>query len=254
MKGRLEGKVAVVTGAGQGVGRGIARAMAAEGARCVIAEFNEESGNRVAEELLAAGGKALFVHCDVTRRESVDDAVARTLEAFGQLDVVVNNAQRAPLSPTPVMEHTDEIIDLCFETGFRGTFRFMQAAYPPLKASQGNVINIASGAGLEGLEGQAAYGATKEAIRALSKSAAREWGRDGIRVNIICPLAKSPGVASLLEQAPEMERRMTAGQPLGRIGECEEDIGPVAVFLASEDARYVTGHTLPADGGSTMVR
>jgi len=254
MNRRLDGKVAVVTGSGQGVGRGIARAMAAEGARCVIAEFNEESGGRVAEELRSEGSQAEFVACDVTQRESVDQAVARTLEVFGQLDVLVNNAQRAPLAPTPVMDHTDEIIDLCFETGFRGTFRFMQAAHPHLKASRGNVINIASGAGLEGLEGQAAYGAAKEAIRALSKSAAREWGRDGIRVNIICPLAKSPGVASLLEQAPEMERRMTAGQPLGRIGECEEDIGPVAVFLASEDARYVTGHTLPADGGSSMVR
>lgn len=254
MKGRLEGKVAIVTGAGQGVGRGIARAMAAAGARCVIADFNEESGSQVAEELLAAGSEALFVPCDVTQRENIDDAVARSLEAFGQIDVLVNNAQRAPLSPTPVMDHTDEIIDLCFDTGFRGTFRFMQAGYPHLKASRGNVINIASGAGLEGLEGQAAYGAAKEAIRALSKSAAREWGRDGIRVNIICPLAKSPGVANLLEHAPEMEKRMTAGQPLGRIGDCEEDIGPVAVFLASEDARYVTGHTLPADGGSSMIR
>ena len=190
MNGRLDGKVAVVTGSGQGVGRGIARAMAAEGARCVIAEFNEESGGRVAEELRSEGSQAEFVACDVTQRESVDQAVARTLEAFGQLDVLVNNAQRAPLAPTPVMDHTDEIIDLCFETGFRGTFRFMQAAHPHLKASRGNVINIASGAGLEGLEGQAAYGAAKEAIRALSKSAAREWGRDGIRVSIICPLAK----------------------------------------------------------------
>jgi NAD(P)-dependent dehydrogenase (short-subunit alcohol dehydrogenase family) len=254
MSGKLEDKVAIITGAGQGVGRGIARAMAKEGARCVVADFNDESGGAVVTELEAMGGEALFVHCDVTSRESIDSAVARTLEAFGQIDVLVNNAQRAPLTPTAVMDHTDEIIDLCFDTGFRGSFRFMQAAYPHLKASRGNIINIASGAGLEGLEGQAAYGAAKEAIRALSKSAAREWGRDGINVNIICPLANSPGVASMLESAPEMERRMTAGQPLGRIGDCEADIGPVAVFLASEDSRYVTGHTLPADGGSSMIR
>jgi len=194
------------------------------------------------------------VGCDVTSRASIDAAVDRTIEVFGQLDILVNNAQRAPLSPTPVMEHTDEIIDLCFDTGFRGSFRFMQAAYPHLKASRGRVINIASGAGLDGLAGQSAYGAAKEAIRALSKSAAREWGRDGINVNIICPLANSPGVATLLELAPEMEKRMTANQPLGRIGDCEEDIGPVAVFLASDDSRYVTGHTLPADGGNSMVR
>lgn len=254
MTGKLEGKVAIITGAGQGVGRGIALAMAKEGARCVIAEFNDESGEQVAQEIESLGSKALFVHCDVTDRESVDAAVERTIEVFGQLDVLVNNAQRAPLTPTSVMDHTDEIIDLCFDTGFRGSFRFMQAAYPHLKASQGNVINIASGAGLDGLAGQAAYGAAKEAIRALSKSAAREWGRDGINVNIICPLANSPGVATLLERAPEMEKRMTANQPLGRIGDCEEDIGPVAVFLASEASRYVTGHTLPADGGNAMVR
>ncbi|MDG2333253.1 MAG: SDR family NAD(P)-dependent oxidoreductase [Myxococcota bacterium] len=254
MTGKLEGKVAIITGAGQGVGRGIALAMAKAGARCVIADFNEESGQQVVKELEGLGGEALFVGCDVTSRASIDAAVDRTIEVFGQLDILVNNAQRAPLSPTPVMEHTDEIIDLCFDTGFRGSFRFMQAAYPHLKASRGRVINIASGAGLDGLAGQSAYGAAKEAIRALSKSAAREWGRDGINVNIICPLANSPGVATLLELAPEMEKRMTANQPLGRIGDCEEDIGPVAVFLASDDSRYVTGHTLPADGGNSMVR
>ena len=196
MTGKLEDKVAIITGAGQGVGRGIALAMAKAGARCVIVDFNEESGQQVVGELEGLG----------------------------------------------------------FDTGFRGSFRFMQAAYPHLKASRGKVINIASGAGLDGLAGQSAYGAAKEAIRALSKSAAREWGRDGINVNIICPLANSPGVATLLELAPEMEKRMTANQPLGRIGDCEEDIGPVAVFLASDDSRYVTGHTLPADGGNSMVR
>jgi len=254
MSGKLQGKVAIVTGAGQGVGRGIVRAMAREGARCVVADFNDESGRAVVAELEAMGHESIFVHCDVTRRESIDATVTRTLEAFDRIDVLVNNAQRAPLTPTLVMDHTDEIIDLCFDTGFRGSFHFMQAAYPHLKNSRGSVINIASGAGLDGLEGQAAYGAAKEAIRALSKSAAREWGRDGINVNIICPLANSPGVASLLEHAPEMEKRMTAGQPLGRIGDCEEDIGPVAVFLASEDSRYVTGHTLPADGGSSIIR
>ncbi len=104
------------------------------------------------------------------------------------------------------------------------------------------------------MAGQGAYGAGKEAIRALSKTAAREWGPEGIHVNILCPLAKSPGVAAMLEQAPEMEKRMTYGHPIARVGECEEDIGGVAVFLASEDARYVTGQTLMADGGAYMIR
>jgi NAD(P)-dependent dehydrogenase (short-subunit alcohol dehydrogenase family) len=254
MSRRLEDRVAIVTGGGQGVGLGIATAFAREGAHCVIADFNEETGTRAVEELEALGQTAHYASCDVTNRESVDATVASTIELFGKLDILVNNAQRAPFKPTPIMEHTDQIVDLCFETGFRGTFYFMQAAYPHLKASRGRIINIASAAGLDGLAGQGAYGAAKEAIRAFSKTAAREWGRDGINVNIICPLARSPGVAKLLEHRPEMEKSMTAGQPIGRIGDCEKDIGPVAVFLASDDSRYVTGHTLPADGGSCMIR
>ncbi len=251
---RLEGKVAIVTGAGQGVGRGIATAFAKAGARCVVADFNDETGRQVVKELEALGREATFVPCDVTKRASVDAAVAHTIRTFGGLDILVNNAQRAPYKPTPILEHTDEIVDLCFDTGFRGTLYFMQAAYPHLKQSRGRIINIGSASGLEGSAGLAAYGAAKEAIRALSKTAAREWGRDGINVNIICPLANSPGVAAMLEHNPDFEKRVTAGQPIGRIGDCESDIGPVAVFLASEDSRYVTGHTIPADGGSYMIR
>ena len=251
---RLEGKVAIVTGAGQGVGRGIALAFAREGARCVIAEFNEETGRQVVGQVEALGAKASFVQCDVTKRESVDAAVAHAIETFGAIDVLVNNAQRAPYQPTPLLDHTDEIVDLCFDTGFKGTFYFMQAAYPHLKASRGNIINIGSASGLEGSRGMGAYGAAKEAIRSISKTAAREWGRDGINVNILCPLANSPGVATLMESDPDFEARVTATQPIARIGDCETDIGPVAVFLASDDSRFVTGHTIPADGGSYILR
>jgi NAD(P)-dependent dehydrogenase (short-subunit alcohol dehydrogenase family) len=254
MSARLQGKVCIVTGAGQGVGRGVALAFAREGATVAVVEFNEESGQQVAAEIEALGCDGLFVKCDVADRASVNAAAAAVADAFGGIDVLVNNAQRAPAGPTPLMDHTDEIVDLCFATGFRGTLHFMQACYPHLKLRGGRIINFASAAGLEGLAGMGAYGASKEAIRALSKTAAREWGPEGINVNIICPLAKSPGVVKLLELAPEMEQRMTAGNPIARIGECERDIAPVAVFLASDDARYVTGQTLCADGGGTMIR
>ena len=187
MSSRLEGRVAIVTGAGQGVGRGIALSFARQGASVVIADLNRESGEQVVKEIEAMGQRASFVECDVSSRASVEDAVANTIEVFGQLDILVNNAQRAPLVPVPLLEHTDEIVDLCFDTGFRGTFYFMQACHPHLKQRGGRIINIGSAAGLDGMTGQAAYGASKEAIRALSKTAAREWGADGINVNVICP-------------------------------------------------------------------
>ncbi|MFT5443109.1 MAG: NAD(P)-dependent dehydrogenase (short-subunit alcohol dehydrogenase family) [Myxococcota bacterium] len=254
MAGRLQDKVAIITGSGQGVGRGIALAFAKEGARCVIADFNAENGKKVVQEIEALGQHAEFVSCDVTSRESVDGTVEHTIDTFGKLDILVNNAQRAPFKPTTILEHTDEIVDLCFDTGFRGTFYFMQAAYPHLKTTGGKIINIGSASGLEGSAGMGAYGAAKEAIRSLSKTAAREWGRDGINVNILCPLANSPGVTTMMEHNPKFEANITKTQPIGRIGDCEMDIGPVAVFLASDDSRYVTGHTLPADGGSYFVR
>jgi NAD(P)-dependent dehydrogenase (short-subunit alcohol dehydrogenase family) len=254
MSGRLEGKVAIVTGAGQGVGRGIARCFAREAASVVLVDINVERGQSMVKEVEALGAPATFVECDVSNRASVNAAVAQAVRVFGGIDVLVNNAQRAPLTPVPLLEHTDEIIDLCFDTGFRGTIYFMQACHPHLKDRGGRIINLASGAGLNGMWGQAAYGATKEAIRALSKTAAREWGADGINVNILCPLAKSPGVEAMLQQRPELEAQMTQGNPIRRIGDCERDIGPVALFLASEDSRYVTGQTLPADGGGVMIR
>jgi len=254
MSGRLDGKVAIISGAGQGVGLGIARCFVRAGARVVIAEVDPEVGKLAQEELQALGGEASFVECDVTQRESVERGVTHALATWGQIDILVNNAQRAPHNPVPLLEHSDEIVDLCFDTGFRGTFYFMQCCHPHMKGRGGRIINLGSGAGLEGMIGQAAYGATKEAIRALSKTAAREWGADGINVNILCPFARSPGVAKMLDVMPEMEARLTAGLPIQRIGDCEADIGPVALFLASEDSRYVTGQTLLADGGGVMIR
>jgi NAD(P)-dependent dehydrogenase (short-subunit alcohol dehydrogenase family) len=251
---RLEGKTAVVTGGGQGVGRGIALAFARAGASVAIIDVNRDAAVQVCAEVEEIGSRAVFVRCDVRERTQVNAAVDEVVRVFGGVDILVNNAQQAPAAPVALMDHDDDLVDLCFNSGYRGTLYFMQAAYPHLKESQGKVINLGSAAGLDGMIGYAAYGATKEAIRALSKTAAREWGRDGINVNILCPLARSPGIEDFLREAPEMEKRLTAGHPIARIGDCETDIGPVAVFLASEDARYLTGMTVPADGGALMIR
>ena len=194
MSGRLAGKVAIVTGAGQGVGRGISLAFANEGANVVVAERNEKTGNAVAKECEAAGARALFVLCDVTERSSIDLVVSSAVEVFGGIDVLVNNAQVSNPAPVPLMEHDDALVDLCFETGYRATLHFMQACYPHLRERQGRIINLGSNAGLDGMKGQAAYGANKEAIRALSKTAAREWGADGINVNIQNTCSRVPDV------------------------------------------------------------
>ena len=174
----------------------------------------------------------------------VDNAVKFTTDRFGRLDTLVNTAGGSPaVAAATVSPRFSEAI---LRLNLIAPLNFAQAANAVMQGQHegGRIINIASVSGVRPSPGTAAYGAAKEAIRALSKSAAREWGRDGIRVNIICPLAKSPGVASLLEQAPEMERRMTAGQPLGRIGECEEDIG--CLLYTSPSPRDATLSRMPS--------
>jgi len=251
--GRLSGKVAIVTGAGRGVGRGIALAFAKEGASLALAEIREAEGRAVAAEIEALGARALFVACDVAQRASADACVAQVVAHFGRLDVLVNNAQRAPLELVPFLQHSDETLALCM-AGFLGTVYFMQACHPHLPKPGGRVINLGSAAGYEGLPGQAGYAAAKEAIRAISRSAAREWGREGVTVNVICPFANSPGWREFEQHDPAAARRIAAGRPIPRVGDCEADIGRAALFFASEDSGYVTGHTLAVDGGAAILR
>jgi len=249
--GILDGKTAIVTGAGQGVGRGIALALAKEGAAVVIAEINEEAGTSTANEIKQLGMKALVVTCDVRKREEVEAVVAAAVDEFGTVDILVNNAQASKWAPFE--DHTDEDMALALESGLMGTFYFMQTCLPYLKKRGGKIINLASGAGIIGLENFVGYAAAKEGIRAVTRVAAREWGKHNINVNVICPMANSPGMIGWTEAMPDEYKAVMATVPLGRIGDCERDIGRVAVFLAGPDSDYVTGHTMMTDGGQHIL-
>lgn len=246
---RLDGKKAIVTGAGQGVGRGIALAFAREGASVAVMGRTVSKCDRVVDEIKSFGGTAISIACNVTRREDVDAAVARTVEAFGAIDILVNNVSES--RPTrPLVETTVEDMNVAYTSSVLGTLYFMQASFPYLKQSgHGKVINLGSAAGVLGQTNQTAYAAAKEGVRAMSRVAAREWGRYGITVNVICPMANSPGIERV---EPERMKIMLAGLAIRRIGDCETDIGRTAVFLASADADYVTGQTLNVDGGACI--
>ena len=250
--GKLDNKIAIVTGAGQGVGRGIALAISKEGAAVVIAELNKDAADRTVEEIKALGGRALAVACNVRKKDEVYAAVAATIKAFGTVDILINNAQA--LHPNVLLEDTtDDDMALAYESGVMATFHFMQACFPHFKEHGGKVINFGSGAGTEGQIGYASYGSNKEAIRGLSRVAAHEWGKYKINVNVICPEASSPGFKWWMENCPEEANAKIAANPMGRIGDCEMDIGRSVVFLASPDSDYINGQTIMVDGGSSPL-
>ncbi|CAB1367420.1 SDR family NAD(P)-dependent oxidoreductase [Denitratisoma oestradiolicum] len=251
--GKLDGKVALITGAGGGIGQGIALAMAKEGADIAVVELNAEAAAKTVELVQALGCKAIAIPCNVGVRAEVNAAVDATVKSLGGLDILVNNAHAS--RPGITLEETsDENMALSMNSGFYATWFMMQAAFPHLSKQGGKVINFGSGAGINGMWGQTAYAAAKEAIRGMSRVAATEWGRYKINVNVICPAAESPGVKKWKEELPDQYKASLARIPLGRYGDCERDIGRAAVFLASEDSDYITGQTLMVDGGGTFVR
>jgi NAD(P)-dependent dehydrogenase (short-subunit alcohol dehydrogenase family) len=246
---RLNDKVAIVTGGAGGIGRGIVRAFAKEGAKVLFVDINDDAGAALENELGAAGK---FLNADISKEENAAAIVAAATSAFGKVDVLVNNAHAS--RQAPLLETTQEMLDLSFGTGFYPTFWLMKAAHAQLAANQGSVINFASGAGIEGQVTQGSYAAAKEAIRAISRVAANEWAADNVNVNIISPLAATEGVKAYIEANPGVEEVLLAKTPLHRFGDPESDIGRVAVFLASADASYMTGQTLMVDGGSIKLR
>ncbi|MEK5146654.1 MULTISPECIES: SDR family NAD(P)-dependent oxidoreductase [Psychrobacillus] len=249
---KLQDKVVIITGGAGGIGFGMAKAMAKEGAIVAIVDVNEETGKASEKLLQEISPRSMFLKADLMDRENLPNIIKTIVDNYGKLDVLVNNAHAS--KQLMIENITQADLDLSFGTGFYPTFYLMQAALPYLKETKGNIINFASGAGLAGHETQGAYAAAKEAIRGISRVAANEWGRFGINVNIISPVANSEGVQAWAKAQPEYYKAVLSKIPMGRFGEVEEDIGRVAVFLASEDSRYITGQTMMVDGGSIMLR
>jgi NAD(P)-dependent dehydrogenase (short-subunit alcohol dehydrogenase family) len=250
---RLADKVVIVTGSGQGIGEGIALAAAAEGANIVAAGRTLEKVERTAAAVEERGRKALAVQCDVRKQDEINATVKATLEQFGRIDGVVNNAQMVALGP--VLEITEKDARRTWESGFLGSLWFMQAAYESLKVTKGAVVNLGTGSALRNdLPGFTLYAGTKEMIRTLTRMAALEWGKDGIRVNAVIPNGMSPGLEMWSQFAPQEYEDFVNTIPLGRVGRLEEDVGRAVAFLLSEDAAYVTGSTLMVDGGQAYLR
>ncbi len=253
--GTLHARAAVVTGAGRGIGRGVALALAEAGADVGLVDIESGSAADTAREVEALGGRALAFDGDVAKRSDCQRVIEGTAAHFDGLDILVNNAAWTPTPGLRLMEFDDVTFGRVLETNLWATFFCMQLAQPHfLQRGRGAIINFASGSGTIGNEAQGAYAAAKEGIRGLSRTAAREWGPDGIRVNIVCPFANSPGMLDWAALDPEGHAAAIEQIPLRRVGDCRDDVGRVCVFLASDDAAYVTGQTMWVDGGSGSVR
>ena len=260
--GFLTGKTAIITGAGRAVlsdgrcgsiGYVIATAYAKEGANLVITGRNVRKLEDAKEELERLYNiKVLAVQADVNagadNEAVINNVVQQTIDTFGSIDVLINNAQ-ASASGVPLAEHTTDQFDLALYSGLYAAFYYMKACYPHLAKSKGAVINFASGAGLFGNFGQCAYAAAKEGIRGLTRVAATEWAKDGINVNIVCPLAWTAQLEQFEKAYPEAFKENVKMPPAGHFGDAEAEIGRVCVQLASPDFKYMTGETLTLEGG-----
>jgi NAD(P)-dependent dehydrogenase (short-subunit alcohol dehydrogenase family) len=248
---RLLNRTAVITGAGDGIGRAIARRYAREGANIVIADFNAEAGRQAAEEMISQFGvRAEFVPTDVCQKDQVERMIAIANEKFGGVDILVNNAW-AGGEITRIENKSDEVMQRALTMALSAGVWAMKAVFPYMREKRcGRIINICSLNGVNAHMGTAEYNVGKEALRAYSRSAAREWAQHQINVNVICPAAVTSSFKEFQRMAPDMAAQSAAANPMGRMGDPDNDIAGVAYFLASDDSRYVTGNTLFVDGGS----
>jgi NAD(P)-dependent dehydrogenase (short-subunit alcohol dehydrogenase family) len=247
----LTDKIAIVTGAGQGVGRGIALALAKRGARVALLGRTESKLKDVAGEIarLPGAGETMTMGCDVKDAASIEASVAAVVERLGGVDILVNNAQEVPLGR--LLDTDDAAFEAGFASGPLASLRFMRACHPHLKARGGGVIfNMASSAGVRwDMAGYGLYGAIKQGIRVLTRAAAAEFGADGIRVLTIAPHANSPGLEAWFKARPAEAEAFFRTIPLRRIGDCENDIGEAVAGLCAPEFSYLTGATVPLDGG-----
>ncbi len=250
--GILEWRVAVVTGGGHGVGRGIALALSGAGAKVVICGRTSETLAAVRSEIEQRGGEALDVVCDITHATDRERLIAATLERFGTINILVNNAALVPHGS--LLDIADETIAGAWETGPLASLHLMRLCHPHLKGG-GAIVNVSSGAAIAGnVPIRGIYAAVKSALNAISRAAANEWGPDGIRVNTIMPVALTEPFERFMANEPEQAQAVVNNIPLRRIGDPEHDIGAAVVFLVGPDSRYLTGATIPLDGGSAYLR
>ena len=247
--GQLDGKVALITGAGSGIGRASALVFAREGATVVVADVDAAGGAETVRLVESAGGRALFVKTDVSQASEVEALVQASVAAYGRLDYAHNNAGIEGMVLTPTADWTEEAWNRIININLKGVWLGMKYQIPRmLKQGGGAIVNTSSIAGLVGSR-SAGYGASKHGIVGLTKTAALEYAKSGIRVNAVCPgVIRTPMVQRSLDRMPELEERFVAVEPTGRIGRPEE-VAEAAVWLCSAAASFVTGHAMTVDGG-----
>jgi NAD(P)-dependent dehydrogenase (short-subunit alcohol dehydrogenase family) len=248
--GQLDGKIALVTGAGRGIGRSIALLFAREGAKVGVVSRTKATVDSVIREIRAAGGEAVGIECNVSERDQVLLAAKSVIDTFGAVDVLVNNAHDLKFQQCAFEKTTQEQFIYQLSCGLFATVHFMQACLPSLKERKGKVINFGSGAGVIGAIKFTPYAASKEAIRAVSRVAAKEWGPYGINVNVICPTSMTDALSKSIEDPQILAAISNA--PLGIPGSPDDQVAPVALFLATSASTYITGHTFMVDGGNLI--
>ena len=251
MAANLDGKTALVTGGGSGIGRATSLAYAQEGARVVVADVNVEGGEETVQLIKEAGGEAILVHADVAKPEDTQAMVAQAVEAFGSLDCAFNNAGISGGTDRRLTaDYLEEDWDRVVGINLKGVWLCMKAEIPQmLKQGGGAIVNTASVAGLVGIPGTVAYVAAKHGVTGLTKAAALEYAKSGIRVNSVCPgYIQTPMVQGIFVENEGFEERVASRHPIGRLGEPSE-IAAAVIWLSSDAASFVTGHNMPVDGG-----